>query len=50
MVNLELRYLHCTEQEFHELIKHWKGYESSALEFLYVNWILNEKEKKASKK
>ena len=40
----------CTENEFLELIKHWKGFESSALEFLYVNWILFEKEKKASKK
>jgi 3-methyladenine DNA glycosylase/8-oxoguanine DNA glycosylase len=40
----------CTEQEFDELIKHWKGYESSALEFLYVNWILNEKEKKIASK
>lgn len=40
----------CTEDEFLELIKHWKGYESSALEFLYVNWILKEKEKKGSKK
>ena len=42
--------LELSESMHHELIKHWKGYESSALEFLYVNWILNEKEKKASKK
>ncbi|GAB5409512.1 MAG: hypothetical protein BalsKO_18770 [Balneolaceae bacterium] len=38
-----------TEEEFQELIKNWKGFESSALEFLYVNWILEEKEKRAKK-
>ncbi len=39
-----------TEEEFQEYIKNWKGYESSALEFLYVNWILTEKEKRAQQK
>lgn len=39
-----------TEEEFQEIIKNWKGYESSALEFLYVNWILEEKEKRAKGK
>lgn len=38
-----------TEGEFQELIKNWKGYESPALEFMYVNWILEEKEKRAKK-
>lgn len=38
-----------SEDEFQALIKNWKGYESSALEFLYVNWILEEKEKRAKK-
>ncbi len=40
----------CSEEEFQEYIKNWKGYESSALEFLYVNWILSEKERQAAKK
>ncbi len=39
-----------SETQFQKLIKNWKGYESSALEFLYVNWILDEKEKRAKKK
>lgn len=38
-----------SETQFQKLIKNWKGYESSALEFLYVNWILEEKEKRAKK-
>ncbi len=36
-----------SEERFQELIANWKGYEASALEFLYVNWILTEKEKEA---
>lgn len=36
-----------SEEEFRKLIKSWSGYEASALEFLYVNWILSEKEKRA---
>ena len=36
-----------SEERFQELIQNWKGYEASALEFLYVNWILTEKEKRA---
>lgn len=39
----------CTDDEFQDYIKNWKGFESSALEFLYVNWILTEKEKKIAK-
>ncbi len=38
-----------SEDRFQELIKNWKGYEAAALEFLYVNWIIREKEKKAKK-
>ncbi|MCW9707824.1 DNA-3-methyladenine glycosylase family protein [Fodinibius salsisoli] len=34
------------EKDFKQLITNWKGYEASALEFLFVSWILNEKEKK----
>jgi 3-methyladenine DNA glycosylase/8-oxoguanine DNA glycosylase len=40
----------ASEETFQELIKNWKGYESSALEFLYVNYILEFKEKQARKK
>ena len=35
-----------TESDFQQLISNWEGYEASALEFLFVNWILSEKEKK----
>ncbi len=38
-----------SEAEFKKLISNWEGFESSALEFLYVNWILDEKEKRAKK-
>jgi len=40
----------CSEEEFRAFIKNWKGYESSALEFMYVNWVLSEKERQAAKK
>jgi 3-methyladenine DNA glycosylase/8-oxoguanine DNA glycosylase len=40
----------CSEDEFQSYIKNWKGYESSALEFMYVNWIISEKERQAAKK
>ncbi|MTI89676.1 MAG: hypothetical protein FH748_17125 [Balneolaceae bacterium] len=38
-----------SEEKFQELIANWKGYEASALEFLYANYILKEKEQKAKK-
>ncbi len=38
-----------TEERFQELIHNWKGYEASALEFLYANYILKEKEEQAKK-
>ncbi|MDZ7683123.1 MAG: hypothetical protein U5J63_15805 [Fodinibius sp.] len=34
------------EEDFQHLISNWEGYEASALEFLFVNWVLSEKEKK----
>ena len=40
----------CTENEFQEYIENWKGFESSALEFMYVNWVLSEKERRAARK
>ena len=39
-----------SEEEFQKLIKNWKGYESCALEFLYLNYIMKEKEERAKKK
>ncbi|MEO1021898.1 MAG: hypothetical protein AAFW89_05090 [Bacteroidota bacterium] len=38
-----------SEDRFLELIAGWKGYESAVLEFLYVSWVLSEKEKRAAK-
>jgi 3-methyladenine DNA glycosylase/8-oxoguanine DNA glycosylase len=38
-----------SEQKFQDLISNWKGFEAAALEFLYVNWIITEKEQKAKK-
>lgn len=38
-----------SEERFQELIQKWKGYEAAALEFLYVNYILKEKEERAKK-
>ena len=35
-----------SETEFQEIIKNWQGYEAAALEFLFINWVLREKEKK----
>lgn len=34
-----------SEEEFQNMIRSWKGYEAAALEFLFVNWVLSEKEK-----
>lgn len=39
----------CSEEEFQQYIKNWIGYEAVALEFMYVNWVLVEKERKATK-
>ncbi|MEX2364627.1 MAG: hypothetical protein WD597_13435, partial [Balneolaceae bacterium] len=38
-----------SEKKFQQLIENWKGYEAAALEFLYANWIIGEKEKQAKK-
>lgn len=35
-----------SEEEFQQIITNWEGYESAALEFLFVSWVLSEKEKK----
>ncbi|MGD8427350.1 MAG: hypothetical protein PVH63_06940 [Balneolaceae bacterium] len=39
-----------SENEFKKMISDWKGFEASALEFLFVNWVLSEKERKQQKK
>lgn len=39
-----------SEERFQELIRNWKGYEAAALEFLYANYVLREKEKEKEKK
>ena len=38
-----------TEDRFQELTQAWKGYESAALEFLYLNYIMTEKEQRQKK-
>ena len=38
-----------TEDRFQELTQAWKGYESAALEFLYLNYIMKEKEQRQKK-
>lgn len=35
-----------SEEEFQEMIKNWEGYEAAGLEFLFVDWVISEKEKK----
>ncbi len=32
-----------SEEKFLELIKNWKGYEAAAIEFLFVNYVINQK-------
>lgn len=36
-----------TEEEFQSMISNWEGFEAAALEFMFVDWVLGEKEKKA---
>jgi 3-methyladenine DNA glycosylase/8-oxoguanine DNA glycosylase len=33
------------EQEFHQLIADWNGYEAPAIEFLFVGWVMSRKER-----
>jgi 3-methyladenine DNA glycosylase/8-oxoguanine DNA glycosylase len=35
-----------SEEEFQQMIKNWEGYEAAGLEFLFIDWIMSEKEKK----
>ncbi len=32
-----------SETDFQDLIRHWRGYEAAAVEFLYVDWIMRKK-------
>lgn len=34
-----------SEEEFEQMISNWKGYEASAIEFLFVNWVVSQKKK-----
>lgn len=36
-----------SEEKFQSMIKNWKGYEAAAIEFLFVNWVISSKKKKA---
>lgn len=36
-----------SNKEFQSMIKNWKGYEAAAIEFLFVNYIISSKKKKA---
>lgn len=38
-----------TEEKFNKMIANWNGFEAAALEFMFVNWVLGEKEKKRKK-
>lgn len=37
------------EEDFQQMISNWKGFEAAALEFMFVNWVLSEKEKQRNK-
>ncbi|MEX2632887.1 MAG: hypothetical protein WD267_02555 [Balneolales bacterium] len=37
----------CSEADFEKMIRNWKGFEAPAIEFLYANWVISEKRKKA---
>ncbi|MDX1637156.1 MAG: hypothetical protein R3281_04240 [Balneolaceae bacterium] len=34
-----------SEEDFQQMISDWEGYEAAALEFMFVSWVLSEKEK-----
>lgn len=39
----------CPEAEFQEYLSNWKGFESAALEFMYMNYVMQEKERQSKK-
>lgn len=38
-----------SDKKFKQLIKSWEGYEAAAVEFLFLSWVLHEKERKQKK-
>jgi len=38
-----------SEEDFQQMISNWKGYEAAGIEFMFVHWVLSEKEKKQKK-
>lgn len=38
-----------SEEEYRHMIRNWTGFEASAIEFLYVDWVIGEKRKRAVK-
>jgi DNA-3-methyladenine glycosylase II len=38
-----------SEDDYLHLIRNWSGFEASAIEFLYVDWVIGEKRKRAAK-
>jgi DNA-3-methyladenine glycosylase II len=36
-----------SEEEFQAMIRNWNGFEAAAMEFLFVNWVVGEKKRKA---
>lgn len=38
-----------SEEQFLDMIKNWRGCEAAAIEFLFVNWVLDYKKKKQGK-
>src|SRR5699024_6510137 len=37
-----------SDEDFQQLIKNWQEYEGAAMEFLFADWILSQKEKQQS--
>lgn len=38
-----------SEEDFQQMIANWNGFEAAGIEFMFVNWVLSEKEKKRKK-
>lgn len=38
-----------SEKDFQQMIANWQGYEAAGLEFMFINWVMSEKEKKENK-
>lgn len=40
----------ASEEEFRQMTANWEGYEAAALEFMFINWVVSEKEKKQNRR